>query len=200
MQKVCILYSGGKDGSLASYILEKMGYDVQLVTANFGVLDSWKYAKKSADALGFDHRILRFEKDVAERAMDIIVKDGYPNNGINYIHKRVLSNVAEDFELIADGTRKDDRVPWLNVGEIRSLEDSSNCQYLTPLRGIGYKTIDALAHALFEIEEGESEDIPKGDYEAEIRALLKERCLDPGKFFPSHIQSRVLGWKKGEQS
>ena len=39
--KACVLYSGGKDSSLMGIILNQLGFDVELVTANFGVYDSF---------------------------------------------------------------------------------------------------------------------------------------------------------------
>jgi len=57
--KAAILYSGGKDSSLMAVILKRLGYHVELLTANFGVFPSWKSAARSASALGFKHRIWR---------------------------------------------------------------------------------------------------------------------------------------------
>jgi hypothetical protein len=195
MEKVGVLYSGGKDSSLAAYILSKLGYEVELITANFGVLDSWKYAKESAQIIGFKHKVMKFEKDVVEEASKMIITDGFPKNGINFIHRHVLNRVAKSYEIVADGTRRDDRVPWLEIDEIRSLEDRYNIEYLTPLRGVGYKTRDKLIGRIFKIIEKESDSIMKSDYEAEVRAILKTKGYDPKKFFPVHKQSRVVGLK-----
>ena len=35
--KACVLYSGGKDSSLMGLTLKRLGFDVELITANFGV-------------------------------------------------------------------------------------------------------------------------------------------------------------------
>jgi len=80
--KACVLYSGGKDSSLIAVILKNLGYEVELVTLNFGVYPSWKAAALSASNLGFKHRILKAEPDVLKSAVDIIINDGFPNNGI----------------------------------------------------------------------------------------------------------------------
>lgn len=193
--QVAVLYSGGKDSSLAAWILKLLGYNVELITANFGVVDSWKYAKKAARALGFEHKVIKFDRAIIEKGTEIILKDGYPKNGINYLHKYVIEEGMKGHKRIADGTRRDDRVPWLTMEEIKSLEDRHGGEYLTPLRGIGHKTIKELANKLFIVEEGESDGIDKGDYEAEIRALIRMKGRDPKKYFPNHKQSIVHGWK-----
>ena len=46
--KACVLYSGGKDSSLVAFILKNLGYEVELVTLNFGVFPSWKAAAESS--------------------------------------------------------------------------------------------------------------------------------------------------------
>lgn len=39
--KACVLYSGGKDSSFMGVMLKRLGLDVELCTANFGVYDSY---------------------------------------------------------------------------------------------------------------------------------------------------------------
>lgn len=192
MEEVALLYSGGNDSSLAAHMLSKY-YDVKLLTASFEILDSWKYAKESANIIGFEHEVRKFERSVIEEASEMIIKDGFPKNGINFIHRHVLSAAAKEYKLVADGTRRDDRVPLLRRSEIRSLEDMYGIEYIAPLRGLGYKTINKLATKIFKIEEGESGKIQHADYEAEIRAVLKEKRFEVKNFFPSHKQSRVIG-------
>jgi predicted subunit of tRNA(5-methylaminomethyl-2-thiouridylate) methyltransferase len=46
--KAAVLYSGGKDSSFVAVMLERLGLDVELYTANFGVYDSYVPAQKSA--------------------------------------------------------------------------------------------------------------------------------------------------------
>ncbi|MGC9517036.1 MAG: DUF7411 family protein [Methanomicrobiales archaeon] len=194
--KACVLYSGGKDSSLISVILKKLGYDLELLTANFGISDSWRSAKRSSESLGFKHEVLRMDPKIIEKAKSIIIKDGFPNNGINYIHKKTIEKVAQQYDIIADGTRRDDRTPKLNMDEIRSLEDKYGVEYIN-LQGFGHKTINYLSKNLFIIKKEESNS-ENSDYETEIRALIKE---SEGKktatsLFPHHIQTRVIGWKK----
>ncbi|USG99064.1 7-cyano-7-deazaguanine synthase [Thermococcus argininiproducens] len=193
------LYSGGKDSSLAAYILERLGYEVKLVTVNFGVLDSWKYARETAQSLGFEHEVFFLDRKILEKATEMCINDKHPNNAIQFIHERALEEIArrEDVERVSDGTRRDDRVPLLDQRKTRSLEDRFNVQYIRPLLGLGYKTIRELTDRLFIIELKESEKLEKSDYEVEIRYLLREKGIDPLTIFPKrHLQSRVLGWKK----
>jgi len=192
------LYSGGKDSSLAAYILRSIGYEVKLVTINFGVLDSWKYAKETAETLGFEHAVIFLDKKILEKAAEICIQDRHPNRAIQFIHERALEEVArrEEVKRISDGTRRDDRVPMLELPKARSLEDRFNVQYIRPLLGLGYKTIRELTEKLFIIEIRESEKLEKSDYEVELRYLLRQKGIDPLSIFPKrHYQSRVLGWR-----
>jgi len=197
--KVHHLYSGGKDSSLAAWILSQIGYEVELVTVTFGLLDNWKYARETAERLGFKHRVLRLPLEVLEKAAEIAISDGHPNNAIQFIHERALEALASlpEVERVSDGTRRDDRVPLLDLPKARSLEDRFGVAYIRPLLGLGYKTIRELTGRLFVVEIRESEELQKADYEVELRHLLRERGIDPLEIFPkSHYQSRVLGWRE----
>ncbi len=195
--KACVLYSGGKDSSIIAVILNKLGYSVELVTMNFGIFDSFKPAAESASALGFKHRVFKADRSIVENATDTILNDRFPNNGINYIHKESLDLVSRDYDVVADGTRRDDRIPKLKGSEISSLEGRRNVEYIT-LRGFGHKTINNLSNTLFEVKREQTNMKNNSDYEIEIRYLINkiegENASD--NIFPSHIQSRVVGWKK----
>ncbi len=192
--KTAVLYSGGKDSSLMAVILDKLGYDVELITINFGVFDSSKPATQSANSLGFKHKVLKLDKNILTHAVELIIKDQFPNNGINYIHHEVIEFLADEYDLIADGTRREDRIPKLKQNEIQSLEDRKNVQYVN-LTGIGYKTINDTSERLFKLQKAESNIYNSSDYEMEIRVLLEEKGQNINEIFPQHIQSRVIGWK-----
>lgn len=192
--KTAVLYSGGKDSSLMAVILDKLGYDVELITVNFGVFDSTKPAVQSADSLGFKHKIVKLDTKILTDAVEMIIRDHFPNNGINHIHHEVIEHLADEYDLIADGTRREDRIPKLKQNEIQSLEDRKGVQYVN-LTGIGYKTINDTSDRLFKLQKAESDIHNSSDYEMEIRVLLEEKGQDINEIFPQHIQSRVIGWK-----
>ena len=195
----CVLYSGGKDSSLMAVILQRLGYEVELVTVNFGTFPSWKAAEESASNLGFKHHVLKADKTILEDAVGMILEDGFPNNGINQIHKHALEIASQKYKVVADGTRRDDRIPKLNINEIQSLEDRNNIQYLT-LAGFGHKTVNNLSMDLFAVKKELTNMENNSDYEIEIRYMIgeiegEETSLN---IFPEHIQSRVIGWKENE--
>ncbi|MEA4957040.1 MAG: hypothetical protein VB038_04870 [Methanobrevibacter sp.] len=196
--KAYVLYSGGKDSSLMAILLKKIGIEVELVNVNFGVYDSFIPSQKSAKSLGIKHNVLSLDKNILINSVDIILNDGFPNNGISYLHKAVIEELANlanenEFSIIADGTRRDDRTPKLNKDEIRSLEDRKNIQYIN-LDSFGYKTIDSLVSDLFIITQEESNMDNSSDYEVEIRWFIdKEKNLNSSEIFPKHFQTRVIG-------
>lgn len=175
-------------------ILDKLGYDVELITINFGVFDSTIPATNSANNLGFKHRVVKLDKKILTDAVEMIIEDQFPNNGINHIHHEVIEYLADEYDLIADGTRREDRIPKLKQNEIQSLEDRKGVQYVN-LTGIGYKTINDTSDRLFKLQKAESDIHNSSDYEMEIRVLLEQKGQDINEIFPQHIQSRVIGWK-----
>ncbi len=194
--KVALLYSGGKDSSLAAHILKLIGHEVELITVNFGLLDSYLAAQETARSLGFQHKVLRLDISILEKGCNRIIEDGHPSRGINYIHRQALKEVAKVSVAIGDGTRRDDRSPKLSLQEIRSLEDRFGVEYIAPLRGLGYKTINRLTDEIFEYRKDLSERLEKSDYEAEIREFIKRKGYNVKELFPKkHIQSRVIGYK-----
>lgn len=198
--KAYVLYSGGKDSSLMAILLEKLGIDVELLTINFGVYDSFIPAQNSAKSLGIKHNVSNLDKKLLKKAANIILNDGFPNNGISYLHKSVIEEVSDlanknQYSIVADGTRRDDRTPKLNKNEIRSLEDRKNIQYLN-LDSFGYKTIDSLVSNIFEITHEESNRDNSSDYEVEIRYMISdEKKGNITDLFPKHYQTRVIGLK-----
>lgn len=192
-----ICFSGGKDSTLAALVLDRF-YEVTLVTCHFGVTDAAGNARRTAEALGFPFEAVELERSVGETAVDRMIADGFPRNGIQYVHEHALEAVAERYPTVADGTRRDDRVPTVSRATAQSLEDRHGIDYLSPLAGFGRAAVDRLVGATLEVEVGPSEQLAKGDYEAELRTLLEERAGDArvDEVFPDHDQTRVVGFRR----
>jgi predicted subunit of tRNA(5-methylaminomethyl-2-thiouridylate) methyltransferase len=192
-----LLYSAGKDSTLAALLLDPF-YDVTLVSATFGVVDP-DPAREAAEAVGFDHATLELDLAVAEDAVARMSDDGYPRNGIQQVHEHAVERLASEWtdrvDAIADGTRRDDRVPTVERPFAQSVEDRFDVDYLAPLAGVGRGAIDDMAGASLVVETGPSETIPKADYEVELRALMRETygASAVDEVFPDHTQSRVRG-------
>ena len=193
--KAAVLYSGGKDSSFMAVMLKRLGLDVELCTANFGVYDSYVPASKSAASLGFDHNVLNLDIELLEKTCDMIMKDGFPNDGIKFIHENVVERVAEKYDIIADGTRRDDRTPKLNINQIRSLEDRLQVQYIN-LDSFGHKSVKLITENLFEISKEKSNKDNSSDFEVEIRTMIDNKGGNSLDIFPEHYQTRVIGYKQ----
>lgn len=192
-----LLYSAGKDSSLAALVLDTF-YDVTLVTATFGVTDDWKHAQHTAESTGFSFERLDLDPALAEEAVDHLIADGYPRNAIQQVHLHALEELAErGFAAIADGTRRDDRVPSVSRAQAQSLEDRHGIDYIAPLSGFGRSAVDRLVETRLDVESGPSESISRADYEAELRALLTERDGREAvaETFPDHEQTYVTGFR-----
>jgi predicted subunit of tRNA(5-methylaminomethyl-2-thiouridylate) methyltransferase len=192
--KACVLYSGGKDSSLMAVMLKKLGFDVDLCTANFGLYESFVPAKLSAKSLGFNHKVLELDFEILNKATDMIMENNFPNDGIKLIHNEVVEYAANNYSIVADGTRRDDKTPKLDKNQIRSLEDRKNIQYIN-LDSFGYKTIKTLVSSLFEVSKEKSNKENSSDYEVEIRLLIEEKGNSSKDIFPEHYQTRVIGYK-----
>jgi len=193
--ELALLYSGGKDSTLAALLLEPF-YEVTLVTAHFGVTGAHEHAAAAAEAVGLEFRAVELDRDQGETFAERIVADGFPRNGIQEIHEHALEAVAGmGYNALADGTRRDDRAPTVPRAAAQSLEDRHAVDYVAPLAGFGRGAVDRLAAAALELESGPSEQIRKGDYEAELRALIaaEHGSETVATVFPDHEQSRVTG-------
>jgi len=188
-----LLYSGGKDSTLAALVLDRF-YDITLVTAHFGITDEYEHAREAASATDFEFRDLELDREVADDAAELMLEDGYPRNGIQHVHEQALEAVAGlGFDAIADGTRRDDRVPTVSRAQAQSLEDRHEIDYIAPLSGFGRSAVDRLVEARLDVTVGPSEEIDRADYEAELRALIAE---EEGRaaiadYFPDHDQTYV---------
>ncbi len=189
-----LLFSGGKDSSLAALLLDGF-YDVTLVTAHFGFTGDWEYAGEAAEALGFAFDHVQMDEEVADEAVERMHEDGFPRAGIQAVHEAALETVAAEYDVVADGTRRDDRVPTISRAVAQSLEDRHGVDYVAPLSGFGRGAVDRLVATHLIVESGPSEEIPKGDYETELRERIRQRWGTEAvaTVFPEHEQTRVVG-------
>ncbi|WP_049983086.1 asparagine synthase-related protein [Halorubrum sp. BV1] len=196
--ELALLYSGGKDSSLAAHLLDRF-YDVRCVTGSFGLTDDWEHAERAAAELGYAFERVDLDDEVAAAAAERMIADGYPRNGIQRVHEHALEVVAtRDVDAVADGTRRDDRVPTVSRAQAQSLEDRHGVDYISPLSGFGRHAVDRLVEATFDVQQGPSEEVPKADYEDELRTLIAdengEQAVD--EVFPDHDQTYVHGRNK----
>ena len=198
--EVGVLYSGGKDSTLAALFLSPF-CDLTLLCCTFGITRDYEHAREAAAAIGLPHRRVDLDPEIARAAADRIVADGFPRNGIQRVHEHALEVAAGlGYDAVADGTRRDDRVPAVDRPLAQSLEDRHGVAHLAPLAGVGRAAVDALADEQLVVETGRSEALSKGDYEAELRALVADSHGPDtvADVFPEHTQSRVVGRKQGD--
>ena len=192
-----LLYSAGKDSTLAALVLADF-FDVTLVSGRFGILDDVvEHGRDAADAVSFPFESLALDREVADEAVERMVADGYPSEGIQLVHEHALETLADSgaWDAVADGTRRDDRAPTVDRSLAQSVEDRYDVEYVAPLAGFGRGAIDRLVEERLVVESGPSESVPKADYETELRALMAaEYGADAvAEVFPAHTQSRVVG-------
>jgi len=193
--KIGVLYSGGKDSSLASIMLGTY-YEVELNTFVFDPLRQIPSLEAAAEALGYPLKKRVFQEGMLKEMVDMVIAKGYPNDAINAVHQAAIESLAREYTVVGDGTRFDDRVPMLSREAVQSLGSRTGCSYVRPLLGFVRKEVDRLADRLLEVKYGETGTIRNGDYEAEIRDAIRALGLDPAPLFPAHHeQSLVVGRK-----
>lgn len=196
--KAGVLYSGGKDSTLAAVLLGR-DYDVELVTFVFDPNHTVPSIEAAAKETGFPWKKQVFAPGFLDDVISMIVEDGHPANAINEIHRRSLCALAQEYEVVADGTRRDDRVPMRTQSEVQSIEMKYGVSYVRPLLGIGKREIIRLCDRSFEIAFGETGQIANGDFESEIRTEMVLRGIDLVPLFPkNHEQSLVMRKKSGD--
>ncbi|HOX34294.1 MAG TPA: alpha hydrolase [Methanoregulaceae archaeon] len=190
-----VLYSGGKDSSLAAIMLGTL-YEVELNTFTFDPARPLPSVEAAARSLGFPMKRRVFPRGTLDEAADRVIRDGFPNTAINQVHRIAVESLCNEYEVVADGTRFNDRVPMLTRAEVQSLEGRTGSSYVRPLLGFTRREVDRFADRFLLVRHGETGTIPNGDYETEIREACRIRGIDCGTLFPqNHDQSLVIGRK-----
>jgi len=193
--KAGVLFSGGKDSSLAAIMLGTY-YEVEL---NFFVFDPSRQVPSvdaAAQALGFPLIKRVFKKGLLDDMVELVKRCGYPNDAINTVHQTAVETLSSEYAVVGDGTRFNDRVPMLTRAEVQSLGNRTGCSYVRPLLGYVKPEVDRLVDRFLVVTYGESGTIRNGDYEAEIREAFASRGIDSSSLFPAHHdQSLVIGRK-----
>jgi predicted subunit of tRNA(5-methylaminomethyl-2-thiouridylate) methyltransferase len=193
--KAGVLFSGGKDSSLAAIMLGTY-YEVEL---NFFVFDPSRQVPSvdaAAQVLGFPLKKRVFRKGFLDEMVDLVKTCGYPNDAINTVHQVAVETLSSEYAVVGDGTRFNDRVPMLTRAEVQSLGNRTGCSYVRPLLGYVKSEVDRLVDRFLVVKYGETGTIRNGDYEAEIREACASRGIDTTSLFPAHHdQSLVIGRK-----
>ena len=190
-----MLYSGGKDSSLAAIMLGTY-YEVELNVFVFDPSRQVPSVDAAAQALGFPLKKQVFDKGLLDEMVDLVKTCGYPNDAINTVHQVAVEALSTEYQVIGDGTRFNDRVPMLSRAEVQSLGNRTGCSYVRPLLGYVKPEVDRLVERFLVVAYGETGTISNGDYEAEIREAVAASGIDPASLFPAHHdQSLVVGRK-----
>jgi hypothetical protein len=193
--KAGVLYSGGKDSSLAAIMLGTY-YEVELNLFVFNPSRQVPSVDAAAQALGFPLIKRVFATGLLDEMADLVIARGYPNDAINTVHRTAVESLSSEYKVVGDGTRFNDRVPMLSRAEVQSLGNRTGCSYVRPLLGYVRPEVDRLAGRFLVVQYGETGMIRNGDYEAELREAVAARGIDPATLFPAHHdQSLVTGRK-----
>jgi predicted subunit of tRNA(5-methylaminomethyl-2-thiouridylate) methyltransferase len=191
--KAGLLFSGGKDSALAAVMLAR-DYEVELNTFVFDPTREVPSVRAAAEVLGLPWQKRSFGPDLLEEAVQMVIASGYPNDAITMVHRQAVRLLAQEYRVVGDGTRFNDRVPMLTRSDVLSLADRYGCSYVRPLLGYGKAEVERLAKRHLLVAYGETGTIENGDYEYEIRAAVEragKKCAD---LFPMHHeQSLVTG-------
>ncbi|MDD1699965.1 MAG: alpha hydrolase [Methanoregula sp.] len=198
--KAGVLYSGGKDSSLAAIMLGTY-YEVELNVFVFDPSRQVQSVDAAAQALGFPLKKRVFKQGLLDEMVDLVKACGYPNDAINRTHQIAVETLSSEYQVVSDGTRFNDRVPMLSRAEVQSFGNRTGCSYVRPLLGYVKPEVDRLVDRFLIVQYGETGTINNGDYETEIRDAILARGINPESLFPSHHdQSLVVGIKKYQLS
>jgi predicted subunit of tRNA(5-methylaminomethyl-2-thiouridylate) methyltransferase len=197
--KAGVLFSGGKDSALSALILSR-DYEIELNSFVFSAGTGTSAIESAARVLGFPWMRRVFPEGFRERMADLIIASGFPNTAIQEVHCAALNRLSLEYEVVADGTRMDDRVPRLSRDEVRSFQDRTGCSYVRPLLGYGKREIERLALRHFGITYGETGMLANGDYEQELQQAVRFRGGEVASLFPrDHQQSLIMAKQRGEE-
>ncbi|MCX6685598.1 MAG: alpha hydrolase [Methanoregula sp.] len=190
-----VLYSGGKDSSLAAMMLGTY-YEVELNAFVFDSARKIPSVEAAAQVLGLPIKKRIFREGLLTEAVDLVTQRGFPNEAINLVHRTAVETLCSEYRVVGDGTRFNDRVPMLTRAEVQSLESRTTTSYVRPLLGFTKTEVDRLVDRFLVVTYGETGTINNGDYEAEIREECRARGIDTAPLFPHHHdQSLVVGRK-----
>jgi hypothetical protein len=193
--KAGVLYSGGKDSSLAAIMLGTY-YEVELNVFVFDPSRRIPSVDAAAQALGFPLKKRVFRKGLLNEMADLVNECGYPNDAINTVHQIAVETLSTEYQVVGDGTRFNDRVPMLTRAEVQSLGNRTGCSYIRPLLGFVKPEVDRLVDRFFEVKYGEAGTIGNGDYETEIREALSARGINTAPLFPAHHEQSLVTGRK----
>lgn len=193
--KAGVLFSGGKDSALAAVLLSR-DYEVELNTFVFRGDTPEREVCDAAASIGFPHKTRVFRDGILSRAVDLVVRCGYPNDAINMVHLEAVTALTAEYRVVADGTRFNDRVPMLPRSEVQRLGNRYGCAYVRPLLGFPKTEVDRLVARHLVVRHGETGTIPNGDYERAIRREMQARGYDLADFFPGHHEQSLVVTKK----
>jgi hypothetical protein len=197
--KAGVLYSGGKDSSLAAMMLGTY-YEVELNTFVFDPLRQIPTIEAAAEALGCPLKKKVLRQGMLDEMADLVIAKGYPNDAISAVHLAAVESLATEYSVVGDGTRFDDRVPMVPRAAVQSLMSRTGCSYVRPLLGYVRREVDRLADHLLVVHYGETGTIRNGDYESEIRDAIRARGLDPAPLFPAHHEQSLVVGRKAKKS
>ncbi|MBQ9700380.1 MAG: tRNA 2-thiouridine(34) synthase MnmA [Lachnospiraceae bacterium] len=228
-KKVVVGMSGGVDSSVAAYLLKEQGYQVVGVTMRVWQQDNIEQgisaetdARRVAETLGIDHRVVSYEEQFRREVVDYFVGEylsGRTPNPCNMCNRRIkwesLIDVAKDIgaEYVATGHyARVDRLPNGRLAICNSATATKDQTYalcnLTQeqleytIMPIGSYEKDAIRQMAANIgldvaSKADSQDIcfiPDGDYAAFIR---KHTGVEPSVGHFVDRQGNILGTHKG---
>ena len=121
MKTAGVLFSGGKDSSLAALLLDRE-YQVELNTFVFRENTNIESVEYAADVLGMPLIKRVFPDGFLDEVVTTMARDGFPNNAINLVHRNAICSLAGGYDVIGDGTRLNDRVPMLGLDDVQRIE------------------------------------------------------------------------------